>query len=207
MARLTPGIGAKGVFKFKSPWVAKENDVYTVTAIQVLSEYSRSGIDPFSAIYEPMGLKDGIGGFSSEAEVKENPMIITLTGNSGDVIVIPDTYIESFPDQSTVKYFNFVASIEIGIFEENEGIDYIIPSILDMCERYTGRKADGKLFRLELERQPTNAEHRALQRIKRYNIGDVTMTEEIERLRGEVIKLKTSNKALIKRLQTLGDIR
>lgn len=204
MSRITPSIGTYGTFELKTPWVSNPGEKYTISAIQTLDEIVRSGIDPKVTIYQPAGLTNGVNGFSWAAEFEANPSILTLTGTNGNTIIIPDTYILSYPNQSTAEYARYFASIDLGIFPTTEDLNQLSIDLADLATSYSGQTATGSIFQLPLETQPTEQEHLAYENAKKYNrLDSITNAEEIELLRNENQSLRNSLAAVITRLRSV----
>ena len=204
MSRITPSIGTYGTFELKTPWISNPGEKYTISAIQTLDEIVRSGIDPKVTIYQPVGLTDGVNSFSWAAEFEANPSILTLTGTNGNTIIIPDTYILSYPNQSTVEYTRYFASIDLGIFPTTEDLNQLSIDLADLATSYSGQTATGSVFQLPLETQPTEQEHLAYENAKKYNrLDSITNAEEIELLRNENQSLRNSLAAVITRLRSV----
>ena len=204
MSRITPSIGTYGTFELKTPWISNPGEKYTISAIQTLDEIVRSGIDPKVTIYQPVGLTDGVNSFSWAAEFEANPSILTLTGTNGNTIIIPDTYILSYPNQSTVEYTRYFASIDLGIFPTTEDLNQLSIDLADLATSYSGQTATGGIFQLPLETQPTEQEHLAYENAKKYNrLDSITNAEEIALLRNENQSLRNSLAAVIARLRSV----
>ena len=207
MSRITPIIGTYGTFELKAPWVVNPGEHYTITAIQTLDEIVRGGVDPKTAIYAPMGLGSDNGNFNWSDEFKSNPSIITLAGTRGGIIVVPDTFISSYPNQAAIEYSNFVVSINLGMFPSTENFTQLKEDLRDLAYAYTKQINTGEVYKLPVETQPTESQHQSLLRIRKLERTDsMTNAEELSRLRNENQKLKISNAALIKRLQDLGEL-
>ena len=204
MTRITPSIGTYGTFTFKSPWIVSPGEKYTISAIKTLDELVRSGIDPKAVIYEPVGLTDGASGFSWDEEFEANPSILTLTGTNGNTIIIPDTYIDGYPSQSTAEYSRFFASIDLGSFLANADLSQLATDLADLATTYSGRTAIGSIFKLPLDTQPTEAEHQAFVNAEKYNSPEsISNTEQIALLKQELQSVYTSQAALIARLRSV----
>ena len=209
MSRITPSIGTYGTFELKTPWVSNPGEKYTISAIQTLDEIVRSGIDPKATIYQPVGLTNGVNGFSWAAEFEANPSILTLTGTNGNTIIIPDTYILSYPNQSTVEYTRYFASIDLGIFPATEDLQWLAAELADhsikrLQDEDVGRVTTGTVYQLPLETQPTEQEHLAYENAKKYNrLDSITNAEEIALLHNENQSLRSSLAAVIARLRSI----
>lgn len=207
MNKITPHIGTKGTFTLTAPWVVNPGEQYEITAIRTLSELARTGVDPKKSLYGAMGLVDGKGTFNWSEEEKANPNILTLTGTNGNIITVPDTYVEKYPDTSTVTYQRVVIAIDAGIFTEDEDMTILAKDLADLCQFRTNIPATSKVHRVPLANQPTVAEHLVYERVRKYESPtNITNAEELLSLRAENVKQKETINALITKLEQLGVI-
>ena len=207
MSKITPAVGIRGAFVLADPWITNPGEIYEISAIRTLSELARAGVDPKKSIYAAMGLVDGSRNFSWADEEKANPYILTLSGSSGNIITIPDTYITSYPDTSIILYQRGIISIDLGIFPEDEDLTSIAADLADLAQSRTGMPASSKIHPVPLTIQPTAEQHQAYERIRKYNKPDaISNYEELESLRAELASVKSSNSALTRRLEALGVI-
>lgn len=204
MSRITPLIGISGVFELKTPWVTNPGEIYTITAIQSFEELVRSGIDPKKTIYEPMQLGDGGSDFSWANEFAANPSIVTLSGSQGNIIIVPDTYIKNYPDQSSIEYSRYILAVDLGSHPSTENFLQLAKDIEDLVQTYTKFPCSTKTHTLPLEIQPTEEQHLAYMRVKRYDRTDsASHAEEIARLRAKSQKLEATVHALTTRLRNV----
>lgn len=111
MPRRTPPIYARGRYTLIMPWAADPAKIYTCQAIRSFSDLAELEIDPFTEFYQPMGLADTV----YQDDKALNATIITLTSDNDDeVIYVPDTYIQSFPNMENIRYAHIVLSASIG---------------------------------------------------------------------------------------------
>lgn len=207
MSKITPVVGTRGAFVLAEPWIANPGEIYEVAAIRTLSELSRSGVDPKKSIYAAMGLVDGTRNFVWATEEKTNPYILTLTGSSGNVITIPDTYITSYPDTSIILYQRGIISIDLGIFPEDEDLSSIASDLADLASSRTGMSASSKVHIVPLKTQPTSEQHLAYENVRKYNKPEsISNYEELTLLKEELARVKQTNQALTKKLESLGVI-
>lgn len=207
MSKITPTVGTKGTFLLADPWIANPGEIYEITAIRTLSELARTGVDPKKSIYAAMGLTDGTRNFVWADEEKINPYILTLSGSGGNIITIPDTFITSYPDTSIILYQRGIISVDLGIFPEDEDLSSIASDLTDLVRSRTGMPASSKVHSLPLKTQPTSEQHLAYENVRKYNKPEsISNYEEITLLRDELARVKQTNQALIKRLESLGVI-
>ncbi len=207
VSKITPYVGIKGTFDLKDPWVSNPGEQYEIVAVRNLSELARTGIDPKKSIYAAMGLIDGSGSFSWEAEERSNPFILTLKGSAGNVITIPDTYINSYPDTSVILYQRAIIAVDMGIFPEDEDLTSIANDLAELAALRTGMPASSKVHRIPLKDQPTVEQHNAYEKVRKYNKPEsISNTEEVLSLRLEKESLIRINHSLKTRLESLGVI-
>lgn len=207
MSKITPYIGIKGTFDLKDPWVTNPGEQYEITAVRTLSELSRQGIDPQKSLYGIMGLVDGSGSFVWRDEEKSNPFILTLRGSNGNIITVPDTYINAFPDTSVILYHRGLIAVDLGIFPESEDLITIANDLSELATSRTGMSSSAKIHYIPLKNQPTAQQHAAYENVRKYNKPEsISNTEEVLALRLELESLKNINHALKTRLESLGVI-
>lgn len=207
MSKITPVVGTRGAFVLADPWVANPGEIYEISAIRTLYELARSGVDPKKSIYGAMGLIDGTRNFVWNNEEKTNPYILTLTGSSGNVITIPDTYIASYPDTSIILYQRGIISVDLGIFPEDEDLSSIAADMADLASSRTGMPASSKVHIVPLKTQPTSEQHLAYENVRKYNKPEsISNYEEITLLKEELARVKLTNQALTRKLESLGVI-
>lgn len=120
--RVTPTINVKGLFELRAPWQAVPGRLYQVLAIRAFDDIYRLGIDVYRTYYKPMGLIDKsleptetpTTPLDFEAEIKDNVHIVTLVGDDGQYIYVPDSYIVSYPRNDTIPYQHVVLSVSLG---------------------------------------------------------------------------------------------
>lgn len=122
MAKITPAVGSKGVFKVKTPYLVVPNTVYTCVAVRTFVDCYRRGEDVEKDYYNTVGLIDGQDGFSFSAEATAGTSIVTLQAADGKMLYIPDSHIEGLPEAKDLKYHRMVVSVDLGI----------LPSELDL---------------------------------------------------------------------------
>ncbi len=106
----TPNIYATGKWVVSTPFNIGANDVYVCNAIRSFTELRSSGIDPYEQYYKPLGISPE--DFAIDERKFAN--IITLSSNSNPTAYIPDTYIVSYPDATSIPYKHVVMSISLG---------------------------------------------------------------------------------------------
>lgn len=114
MARLTPPVGAKGLFTLRLPFEANPTTVYQVSSQRSFADLINRNIDPIALAYTPAGLGDA----EYQADLAEGAFIITLLSDSQKAMYVPDTYIDSYPNMAIVPHSHVVAVVSCGILPD-----------------------------------------------------------------------------------------
>lgn len=107
---ITPSIFTTGIFEVKEPFQVSEGVEYVVTEVRSFEELLRLGIDIFNDVYAPLGL-------SNDDFVEDRvklASLVTLSGNGSPTLFIPDTYITSMPNSTSVPYNHAIISVSLG---------------------------------------------------------------------------------------------
>ena len=205
MSKITPTIGTKGIFVLKTPWITEQGEQYEVTAIRTLQDLAKTGVDAKTAIYAKVGLIHGTNGFDWDIESKQDPFFITLLGTQGNRLIVPDTYIERYPDLSPVKYHRVFIAVSIGQFPETETFDSLADDLADLAQSRTGMSAIGKPYTTPLLMQPTAADHQTYINTRHLSRPDViSNNEEISKLKAANLKQRETIQALVSKLEAHG---
>ena len=132
--RLTPPIGAFGRYKLKAPWTVNSNLNYRCVSYRRVEEIVKSGKDVYTVFYEPMGLTKEI----AELDISVGVIFIGLLGLDGTRIYVPDTYIESYPDQSSVVYDYTVLAVDLGPQPSDMDLTALSSELKTVASKYTG---------------------------------------------------------------------
>lgn len=189
----TPPIAAKGQFKLIPPWTVPEDRIYECNAIRSFPELMERGVDIFATVYEPLGLVES----DYERDRLAGANVVTLMSDLHPVVHIPDTYIESYPDMSGMKYHHIVLSVSLGA----------IPSYLDLS--YLQQQVKSKVLttvgvdaKVEIHAAPHTGfisfdQHTVLEANRRVSI------ENVKTDHGKLRDLQTLNEALTEKLLVL----
>ncbi len=118
--RLTPPLYLKGAFVLLSPFNTdlRASTAYQCMAIRSFSDlYQKENVQAFETFYVPKGIDEA----TYNADAALGAAIITLMSDTGHLVYVPDTYIESMPEINIVPYNHVVASISLGILPD--GLD------------------------------------------------------------------------------------
>lgn len=159
MARLTPPIGAVGLYELTQPWLASTTKVYTNKAIRSFADLRVKNIDPYTLAYKPYG--------STQAQATEDEAagacIISLFADDGEVIYVPDTKIVSYPNQGNWHYRHLILSLDLGLIPDNLSLDWAQAKVVEELQGIVGIKPIVKLHEGVLRNSVTQAEHDRLE--------------------------------------------
>ncbi|MNX74053.1 hypothetical protein D3C86_1054770 [compost metagenome] len=134
MARITPPIGAKGLFKVRSPYVVSAAAVYWVGAVRTYEELIAAKIDPLTQVYTPVGL----GQPDYNQDIIEGAQVITLLSHVRPPLHIPDTYILEYPNMSLVPHSWIVCTVSCGILPDTYDLTRMQQTVAAAVSEYTG---------------------------------------------------------------------
>lgn len=138
MARVTPPIGAKGLFKVRSPYVVSAAAIYWVGAVRTFEELIAAKIDPLTQVYVPVGM----GQPDYNADIIEGAQVITLLSNVRPPLHIPDTYILEYPNMSIVPHSWIVCTVSCGILPDTYDLTRMQQTVSAAVSEYTGVQAN-----------------------------------------------------------------
>jgi hypothetical protein len=111
-AELLPGIGVSGDWTLKTPFDSKITAglAYSCRAINKISVMVATGIDVLNTLYIPNGLTEA----NYDADVAADLSMVTLQSTSGQVIILPSTYLTGWPSADSVPYVVMGMVINLG---------------------------------------------------------------------------------------------
>lgn len=138
MSRVTPPIGAKGLFKVRAPYTVSASAVYWVGAKRTFEELIAAKINPLKHVYAPVGL----GQQDYNADIVEGAEVITLLSNVRGPLHIPDTYILEYPNMSVVPHSWVVCTVSCGILPDTYDLTRMKQTVAAAVAEYTGVQAE-----------------------------------------------------------------
>jgi len=159
MARLTPPIGAVGLYELTQPWLAASTKVYTNKAIRSFEDARVKNIDPYTLAYKPYG--------ATEAQATEDETagacIVSLFADDGEVIYVPDTKIVSYPNMGSWHYRRLVLSVDLGLVPDNLSLDWMQAKVIEEVQGIIGITPIVKLHEGVLRTGVSSTEHDRLE--------------------------------------------
>lgn len=191
--QLTPDLLARGRYKVREPFRISDDVDYTCIAIRSFRDIYREGSNPYTTIYQPVGLVDGfvIGDmtFSFAREELRGINIVTLMDDAGQSYLIPDNYIASFPSSTTVQYREFILSCSLGPLPED--IDTVAAelAVASAVSEQFGIEPTVAVHSLATLTNPTYEEHLALEQARKAAINTGSgQTERVKELEENALR-------------------
>lgn len=187
MARVTPPLGAYGKYVLKAPWTTVANIAYKCVSLRRVEEIVKSGKDIYETFYKPMGLDLS----TANTDILQGVVFVGLLGQDGSRIYVPDTYIESYPDQTAISYDYTVMSVDLGPQPADMDLTPLIDEFKFIVRDHTGIDPEDVIVhigRAQSSKMLTQEQHIAADEARRLKIANtvpttVIMQEKDERIR------------------------
>ncbi len=120
----TPPINALGQYVVRPPFNIPAGAIYKCEAINGFEALEKDGANVFSKFYTPFGISQDI--FNTD---RINGIdIVTLISSTHPTVILPSSFIVSFPNITAIPYNNVFLVMDLGILpdktELRAGIDY-----------------------------------------------------------------------------------
>ena len=120
----TPHINALGQYVVRPPFNIPAGAIYKCEAINGFEALEKDGVNVFSKFYTPFGISQDI--FNTD---RINGIdIVTLISSTHPTVILPSSFIVSFPNITAIPYNNVFLVMDLGILpdktELRAGIDY-----------------------------------------------------------------------------------
>ena len=189
----TPPLYAKGTYSLTSPYTLPSSQSYTCVAIRSFRDLLKLHIDVVKAYYTPVGL--GEAEYKNDTDVAA--AIITLLGDDGQVVYVPDTYISSYPGLSGYDYKHMVLSVSLGTVWDQLPLDDVKEKIAETVKTALGVEATVYDHVAPSTNSVTQTEHERIETARRAAIrNQKTLTAQILELKASYAALQEQYTAL-----------
>lgn len=129
-------IGTKGVWSLAAPFngMLLANVTYECIAIRKLSDILASGNDPEADYYTANSLDAN----RYISDLNSNVSIITLQNSSGNIVYVPSSFINNYPDIGGVPYRVLALTINLGAVPDSMDLSYLKSRLKDMVLETVG---------------------------------------------------------------------
>ena len=143
ISQITPILRSVGRYTVRTPFQVIKDTDYTCVALYTFSDMYSNGIDPYSTVYVPVGLVNGVtlpDGtlFNFDDEALKGINIACLADPSGKITRIPDNYISSVPTTTGIAQERVILSVDLGLLPLNTNIAPAIKATADTVNSYFG---------------------------------------------------------------------
>jgi hypothetical protein len=123
----TPPINVVGSFVVRAPFTTAPGAIYKCESIRGFEALDSEGVDIYDAFYKPFGL--------TEEQYNNDRInsidIVTLMSLTAATIVLPSSYIVSFPTAEVIPYQHHFLVFDLGILNE----DFDLKGVADYCKQ------------------------------------------------------------------------
>lgn len=191
----TPSLYATGQWSVKSPFSVDASAVYVCKAIRSFDDLKAMGIDPYTEYYEPVGIDQS----AYDIDVTNLANIITLMSDTQPTVYVPDTYLLTYPDQTTVPYRHIVLAMSLGAVPDTLALDDLTSKLHDIVLNSIGIESVVKAYQAGgLAKGVDQLTHEALEQNRLARIADnQTLLAQLQSSKQNQDTLVEQNKILI----------
>ncbi len=188
-------VGMKGVIITTAPFDVVINPwlIHQCIGVETINGLLAKGEEPYTDIYEPNGISEDQFNIDADANVR----IITFQSATGQIISIPEVYVESIPDANGVPYRCVMLGISLSAIPDDMDIGDLKTEISDMIFDYLGVRSEIKEVVYGEPSILSQEEHTAVEQARVTNVTNNVSS----RLR--VTKLQTTVNDLTQKVQLL----
>lgn len=188
----TPSIYARGKFEVLPPFALVDDVSYTAIAIRSFRDVQSEGIDIFTAYYEPKGLDRAV----YDSDRVNAVSLVTLASDEHPQVIIPTSYIKSFPVSVGTGFNRLVLAVDIGILPDSLDLSYLGAEVKALVSDLSGltEGVEARIFTAPITGLLTPEQAEAFERNRLAAIqGRATYYAHNKRLEDEVNRLKQIN--------------
>lgn len=169
-SQMTPSIRARGTWTVRQPFSVNDKVTYTCIAVRTFKDIYNDGLDPLELVYQTVGITEGMvidgTSFSLKEEELKGINIISIADASGEVKHIPDNFILSFPNSSTVVYEHVILTCSLGPLPNGTDTTAAELAVQDAVKNAFGVNSSVKIARAPSLNAVTYEEHLMLERAR-----------------------------------------
>lgn len=201
VTRLTPTVGTRGVFGVAQPFVVGAAVEYRVSAVERFSKILGNGVDLYQELYVPNQIPED----KFNEDLTADACLITLQPEYGAPIVVPDTYITTFPRNDNLKYRRLILAVDLGPIPGNLDVSYLQQTMAASASDVIGIEPKVDLVEIPLDDTVTPEQHDVNEATRKAKIkARTTIYAENVTLRQQNQSLLDTQKRLIQLLEQNG---
>lgn len=191
---LTPPINTSGIFTLYLPFTLAAGVVYRCSAIRTFTELEKRGIDVYKTYYKA----NGIGEDTYKIDLGLKASIVTLVSGAGEEVYVPNTYIESYPGDSGVRYSRNVMVIDVGLVPESTDLSYMKALLVDLIKHNTGVDSVAEIVTAPYTGSVSHDQHVTWETARRAAIQNyVPLVEQLTAANAKIALLQEQNEELL----------
>jgi len=171
---LTPPVNTEGVFKVNSPFSLPQDVLFRVDAIANFADVARRGDDPYAKYYAPLNISNS--DYLDDAKVGAS--IITFKSSDGQLVFIPDTYIETYPGAAGVSYVRNVLVWDCGPVPDYVDINALNADAVAVLTKGLGVTVTASVTTLAFEGVISDENHARMEAERKARIRETTPLSE-----------------------------
>ena len=167
-----PTVGVKGIFVLAEPLTNKIQPglVLTCTAVRSLGDFVSMGREPFSTVYQPLGLTKE----AYDAQALLGTYVATLRSESAQEFRIPVEYIISAPQPGGVAYEILALVASLGPIAKDKDLTFFTAAIKNVIKDKLGIDTEVELVKVSDTKHLDSQEAEALEIARDNAINDRT---------------------------------
>lgn len=196
MARipLTPPVNTEGIFKVNTPFSLPQDVMFRVDAISNFADVVRRNEDPYAKYYAPLGISNS--DYLEDAKVGAS--IITFKSNDGQLVFIPDTYIETYPGAAGVSYVRNVLVWDCGPVPDYVDINAMNADAVAVLAKGLGVQVTASVTTLAYEGVISDEDHVRMEAERKARIREtIPLSEQLENALSRNAELQKLNDSLM----------
>lgn len=131
---ITPPIHTSGKYSLFDPYTVDLDMIYRCHAVRSFDELVKRNINVYEEYYKPKGLPTSI----YKEDAAKGASIVTLLSAEGEYYYVPNTFIESYPGMTGLRYERKCLILDLGPLPSTFNLDYLIPQMQDVVKKGVG---------------------------------------------------------------------
>lgn len=198
---LSPPPNTEGLFIVNQPFTLDSSVIFKVEAIRTFPELARRGTDVYNEYYVPVGITKE--DYLLDTDV--NAAIVTFKSRDGQIVYIPNTYIESYPGQSGYVYNRNVVILDLNLVPDTVDITLLKDDLKSLVQASVGVEVDAEIVVMRYEGTVSEADHIRMEALRIGKIREATpLSQQVADLTKRNEELQAYTDSLVKILQDQG---
>ena len=137
----TPTVGTKGSFAVQTPYAIDTTATYTCSSVESFEALDALGVDIFTSYYSAKSISQE----QYEEDRLNKETIVTLLSDSASTVVLPSSFILSYPTIGSVIYNQNYLVLDLGILPDNFNLDSVTSYCTEAVTGLTGVTATSEV--------------------------------------------------------------